>query len=557
MTFSQIPYERLTYETLVPQMQDLTERLAGAVSAAEAREVYVAYDKLAQQFDAAIAVVYIRNHLDTTDKFYEDEQAYNDEMIPRAMELLHAFNIKLLATPFRADLEREFGALIFKNVEIEQRAFSSAIVEDLQEENRLDTSYTKLLASAQIEYNGETYNLAQLDAFHLDADREVRRCSTLARAEWFNKQTVELDETFDKLVALRTAMAQKLGHDNYIAMGYDRQERNCYGPAEVAKFRDAVAAHIVPLAAELKAKQAQRIGLDSLKIYDDGVLFPDGNAKPLGTPEEILANGRQMYRELSAETDEWMEAMIAKDAFDVLAKKNKAGGGFCYTIHEYKLPFIYANFNGTSDDVETLTHEAGHSFAAWRSFKYPMTGQREYSYDTAEVHSMAMEFLTWPWMHLFYGAQTDKFKQAHLENALTFLPYGVMVDEFQHIIYEQPKLSPQERNEVWRALESKYRPWLDIDVPFYAEGRRWQAQSHIYSRPFYYIDYCLAQANALSIWAESQTDHKAAWRKYLAFVELAGTQTFIDLTRGAGLSDPFETATLEKVAEIVAKSKLI
>jgi len=552
LTFPQLPYTRQTYEDAAPKIQEMVERFKNAKTAEEAKTVCLNMDALSSNFIADYIVCYIRNHLDTSDKFYEDEQAHYDEIMPRVMEEFHAWTNALLETPFRKELSAEYGEIGFINAEIAKRSFSPDIVADSQEENALMTRYTKLLASAKIEFRGEEYNLAQMGPFALDADRATRKEATEATAYWSIAHQAQFDEIYDKLVALRTKMGKTLGHDNFIPAGYDKQGRNCYGPDEVAAYRAAVLEHIVPLVVKLKEKQAARIQVEEIKPYDDNLLFLDGNAAPKGTPDEILEAGRKMYHELSPETAEYIDAALKLESFDVLAKPNKAPGGFCYTIDKYKIPFVYANFNGTSDDVETLTHEVGHAFAAWRAFNYPISAQREYTFETAEVHSMAMEFLTWPWMELFYGNETDKFKQAHLENALSFLPYGCMVDEFQHIIYENPNMTPDERNKTWMELENKYRPWRKNEgVPFHADGRRWQLQSHIYQRPFYYIDYCLAQTNALAIWALSQNDWKDAWQKYFAFLEQAGTMTFVDLTAGAGLPSPFTPDALKLVAQAV------
>ncbi len=548
MKFSEIPYQRLTVEQVAPQVEQLIAALDAATNGCEACEVYERYNALVVQVESTVALVYIRNHLDTTDALYAAEQDYYDEQIPRLTELLHGFATKLMLTPHLKALEDKYGEQAFRRTAIELRTFSPAILEDMQEENRLETQYTKLLASAQIDFDGGVYTLAQLAAFHVHADRDVRKRSMETKAAWFESHKAEFDELYDKLVALRTQMGRKMGYDNYLPLGYDRRARDCYGPAEVAKFRAAVVEHIVPVAHRLKREQAARIGADALTLFDDGFLYKSGNAAPIGTPEEIFANGKKMYHELSDETGRFIDDMLDMDAFDVLARQNKAGGGFCYSMSAYNLPFIFANFNGTSDDIETLTHEAGHAFAAWEAYKYPAEAQRNPTYDAAETHSMSMEFLTWPWMELFYGGQTDKFKQSHLAGALTFLPYGVMVDHFQHIVYENPSLSPQQRCDEWKKLEAIYRPWLDYDMPFYGEGRRWMGQGHIYTDPLYYIDYCFAQANALSVWALAQQDAADAWRRYYGFVSLAGTKNFVDLNHAAGLGDPFSAETLKRVA---------
>jgi len=173
--------------------------------------------------------------------------------------------------------------------------------------------------------------------------------------------------------------------------------------------------------------------------------------------------------------------------------------------------------------------------------------------ESAEIHSMSMEFLTSPWHHLFFGGDTAKYELAHAEDSFFFLPYGCIVDEFQHIMYQQPALTPDERNAVWLELEKKYRPWNDFaDLPFYSRGAGWQRQLHIYECPFYYIDYCLAQTIALQFFAAQLHDPKDAWKRYLALTKCAGSKTYAGLVETAGMQVPFAPGSLEKVADTVA-----
>jgi len=327
-------------------------------------------------------------------------------------------------------------------------------------------------------------------------------------------------------------------------------QRLCYDQGKVEGFRRGVQEHLVPVVQRLKAEQAERLGVESLKIYDDPCEHPEGNAKPTGSKDDIFAHGRTMYHELSAETKEFIDFMMDNELFDVLTRPGKSAGGYCHYINDYKSPFIFANFNGTSGDIDVLTHEAGHAFAAYEAREIYPSELRRCTYETAEVHSMSMEFFTWPWMEGFFGDGVDKYRKSHLGRSLTFIPYGTMVDEFQHHIYKDPDLTPKQRNDLWLELEGKYRPYLDLeDFPFFGDGRRWQSQMHVYCRPFYYIDYCLAQTTALAFWAEDQCSHEQAWEKYVRLVKMAGTRTFSDLLADAGLNSPFITATQKTIAD--------
>jgi len=550
MKFANMKYERLEYEATNEKLKSLVKAFSEAKTYEEASAVYKEIDTFGLYIQTMFTLAFIRNSLDTKDQFYSDEKDYIDEIEPKLEEVIQEFQKVFISTPFRKDFEAAWGTLIFDKADMMLKTFKPEIVADLQEENRLTTEYDKLIASAEIEFDGKTLTLAQLSPYHEDKDRGVREASLRARAGWYMGHAERLDSLFDELVKVRTKIAKTLGYENFIELGYYRMERLSYDQDMVKVFREGVLGYIVSIAKQLKAEQAKRIGVETIKVFDDPFEYPDGNAKPFGTPDDIFAHGQKMYHELSAETAEFIDFMLENDLFDVLTRPGKSGGGYCATIDDYKSPFIFANFNGTSGDIDVLTHEAGHAFAAYLARDLYPSILRNYTYETAEVHSMAMEFFTWPWMEGFFGEQTAKYYFSHLAGALTFIPYGTMVDDFQHRIYANPDMTPAERNALWLTLEGQYRPYIDFDnFPFYGEGRRWQAQSHIYERPFYYIDYCLAQTMALYFWAEAQKDHAGAWEKYCKFTKLAGTKTFNGLLTEAGLPTPFIKDTLKIIAD--------
>ncbi|MDR1693170.1 MAG: M3 family oligoendopeptidase [Oscillospiraceae bacterium] len=553
MKFSEMPYKRPDLEETKQTLTALIGEIQTAKTPADAFETYRKYDELSSYFGTMGGLAYTRHTLDTTDKFYDDEKSFFDEAGPVLGEFTQNFEKALVASPHRAAMEEKFGTLMFTNIEMSLKTFSPENIPDSQMENKLCSDYAKLLASAQIEFRGGTYTLAQMGPFHENPDRETRKAARAAVAGWCEAQKGELDRLFSELVAVRDRMAKRLGYQTFTELGYYRMTRNSYDEAMVKTFRDQIVKYVVPVSERLKAEKAKRIGVERITVYDDALDFLSGNAKPQGTPDDIFAHGKKMYTELSPETEEFFNFMLENELFDVLTRKGKSVGGYCITLYAFKSPFIFANFNGTAGDVDVLTHEAGHAFASYRARDIHPTNLQYYTNETAEVHSMSMEFFTWPWMEGFFGGQTAKYRYTHLSGALTFLPYGTMVDEFQHHIYANPDWSPEQRNNCWLSLEAKYRPYLDNDFDFYREGRRWQLQAHIYERPFYYIDYCLAQTMALAFWAASQKDYKEAWDKYLRFVGYAGTKTFTELVEGAGLPSPFAEGCLDGVSSVATE----
>lgn len=555
MTFSQIEYKRVDMEVLKKEMQCLTEKLRSAATFEEAQQAFVAMDELEGNTVGTMrTVAQIRRDIDTRDEFYDAEMAFYNKAMPELEPLTKEWTDSLLASPFHKELEEVYGKVPFINAELDAKCFIPELVEDLQRENQLVSEYTKLIASAQIPFDGKVLTLSQMSPYKLNPDDTLRRAAWKADGEWFNTQSRELDRIYDELVKVRHGMARKLGYENYIPLGYNRMTRNCYTEADVEKFRKAVQKYLVPVAKQISMVQAERMGFEfPMSFADKDLFFRSGNPKPVGTPAEILEHGTRFYSELSPETKEFWDHMRKCEMMDVESKPGKAAGGYCTNLHGLKTPFIFANFNGTAHDVEVITHEAGHAFASYVNRDRVPSSLMWPSLEGCEVHSMSMEFFAEPWSELFFGDDARKFRYTHLADALLFIPYGTMVDHFQHIIYEYPDFDPQERHQVWRELLGVYMPWVNPDgVPFFGEGKGWQRQTHIYKRPFYYIDYCLAQTVSLDFWARIQEDPKAAFETYMKYTRLGGSMVFTDLLKEAGLNSPFDPECLRNIA---AKAK--
>ena len=555
MKFSEMQYKRPDMDVLKAEGEAFARGVKNAKSAAEVLEQHKKFSVFYQNIVTLWSLCYIRHTVNTKDGYYDGENDFFDENTPLFEKISTDFYKEMLASPFRAELSAVLGELWFNNADLKLKGFDEKIIEELQKDNALCSKYNKLLASASLDFDGKKVNLSQLRAYQLSPDREVRKSAYSKRTGFFKQHETELDEIYDQLVRLRTEMAAKLGLKNFIELGYINMRRNSYDAATVSRFRDQVKKSLVPFLAELHERRRKDLSIDELKFYDEDIFFKDGNPAPKGTPEEMFEAGRKMYGELSAETGVFFEFMLNNELFDVLAKEGKAGGGYCTELPDYGSPFIFANFNGTSEDVDVLTHECGHAFECYLANDVEIMEYRECTYDVAEIHSMSMEFFTGDWMRLFFAGDTDRFLYMQLASALIFLPYGCMVDEFQHIVYENPGYTSAERKAVWKRLESEYKPYLDYDGDeFFGNGGAWQRQAHIYERPFYYIDYCIAQTCAIQYRILMEADRGAAWKSYLELLKKAGTRKLTDIVAQAGLKSPFD---IDCIDMIISGSKKI
>ena len=550
MKFSAMTYTRPGLEAAKAAISGCTEALNRAESYEEARAAFLKMQELHSHLYTADTLAYVRHTIDTRDAYYDEEARFLAEHLPLLREAQQEFQKALLSSPFRPDFEAEYGGLFLRNMELELKTFIPAIVPLMQRENALTLDYGKLIASAQIPFEGGVYTLSQLTPFKQDPDDARRRAAWEAEGRFYLEHGEELDALYDELVQVRTRQAREMGYDNYVELGYYRMGRNSYTKEDVEKFRAAVVKYLVPAAEQVVKAQAKRLGKEyPLNFADAALFYRTGNAAPQGGPDDIVAQGVGFYHDLSPETAEFIDFMMDGELLDVPARPAQPGGHYCPEIPDYRSPFIFANFNGTQGDVEVMTHEAGHAFAAYMARDMVPLENHSPTYESCEIHSMSMEFFAWPWSEKFFGPQADKFRYKHLSDAVTFIPYGTMVDHFQHVVYENPDMTPAQRHAVWKELLGVYMPWMKLEeIPFYGDAKGWQRQSHIYERPFYYIDYCLAQTVALEFWNLMQTDRAGAWQRYLGLVKLAGTRTFTELVASAGLDTPFGDDALRTVS---------
>ena len=545
MKFNEYKYEHLDLEKIKKEFSELIESFEKAENVEGQVNAFDEIIKLRNHIETMQTLVSVRHSIDTNDEFYDKENEYMDEISPILFGFTNDFYKALVNSKFKDELIQKYGKFLFDLAENTLKTFSPEIIPDAQEENRLSSKYSKLIASAKIDFDGKELNLSQMVPYTQSKDRNVRIEAAKKVAQFFAENQDEFDNIYDSLVKVRTRMAQKMGYKNFVEFGYKQLSRLEYDAKMVEGYRKQVLENIVPLHTELRERQGKRLGVDKLKFYDEAIKFNSGNADPHGSPEWILNNGKTMYKELSKETDEFFTFMTENNLLDLLSKKGKMSGGYCTYIPEHKAPFIFANFNGTSHDIDVLTHEAGHAFQVYQSRGFEVPEYLWPSYEACEIHSMSMEFLTWPWMDLFFENDTDKYKFIHLSEALLFIPYGVTVDEFQHWVYENPEATPKERREKWIEIEKKYLPTRDYgEIEELKNGIFWFRQGHIFSSPFYYIDYTLAQVCAFQFWIKSRENREKAWKDYLNLCKLGGSKPFFELMKSANLKNPFEEGTL-------------
>lgn len=550
---SELVYTRPDKDEMLAKLAEFKRRFEAAKSVEEFYAVHEEYKAFDEEEGTNIRLAFIRFTQDTRSEFYAAEQDYLDEISPEIAVANAEIAKCYLTSPFRSELEKRFPKVLFVNLQMAVDASDPRIISEQVEENKLTTQYSKLMSSIVIDFNGERLPMSGISKYFTVADRDLRKRAYIAWGQAIEDNKAELDDIYDNLVKVRTAMGRKLGYDGYSPLGYLRMQRNCYTKEDIARFRTNVLKYIVPLASKIRAKVGKDLNLGQQYLYDDSI-YTAVEPKPIGTPGEMFAAASKMYNAMSPETGKLFDAMVESECFDVMSREGKEGGGYCEGLPAYKLPFIFSNWNGSAGDVDVLTHEFGHALEFYKSFFIDSEFLSSVSMETAEVHSMSMEFLAYPWIDLFFGDKTPEYKFTHIGGAVTFIPYGTIVDCFQQTCYDKPDMTPAERNDLYGKLEKEFIPYMSTEgLPAFQDGRRWQRQAHIFQSPFYYIDYCFAQFTALQFLALSQQDYKATFDKYIKFLNYGGTKTFTELLELCGLLSPFDDGSFKLVVESCEK----
>ena len=552
--FSEIKVHNITVEKIQKELNPLINSFKNAESFEEQKKIFKKINKIMDDLQTDISIIYVRYTINTTDAKYKKLQEHLDEISPYISAIANEFNKAMVESKFKDDFIKKYGDHLFKMIETSLKCFDEKIIPELQEINKLTSEYTTLVASSQLEYKGQTYTLTQLGKFSESLDRNERKKVAQLSASFFEENDAKIGEIYDKLVKLRTSIAHKLGFPSFIELGYLMLGRTDYDAKMVENYREQIKKDLVPFTQKLFKRQAKRLHLKNPQYYDFSINFLSGNAKPNGDKDFMVKQAQKMYHELSKETDYFFSFMVENELMDLEAKPGKAPGGYMTYFPKYKAPFIFSNFNGTSADVDVLTHEFGHAFQGYMSRNIEVPDYRSPTLEACEMHSMSMEFITYPWMNLFFGENEEKYRYAHLVDAICFIPYGATVDEFQHWVYAHPEASHEERCKAYKQIEEQYLPHKKYDnVEIYQRGRFWMKQRHIIESPFYYIDYTLAQVVAFQFFNEDCKNHEKAWKKYVRLCKLGGKYPFTELLEKAHINNPFVDGTIKKTIKPLKK----
>ena len=546
--FSEYPLIVPNAKRLCKKFDKLVADLQACKDAPEAFKVIKRINSAFEDLETEASVIYVLYSCDTTNEEYKKAQETLDELSPLFGKYGTDIEKILVNASYRPELEKKFGSYLFQKYEASLKTFDEKIIPELIKENKLTSEYDMVFGGAQIEFRGQTLNLSQLGKYMQDKDRETRREAAKAMDNWLKENEEKIARIYDDLVHVRVEIAKKLGFDSYTDLAYLRLGRVDYNADMVKVYREQIARDVVPVCQKLYKLQMKNLGIRNPQYFDYNLMFASGNPMPAGNAKYLVEQAHKMYTDLGPESKEFFDFMVKYELMDLEARKGKAPGGYQTTFPAYQSPFIFSNFNGTQGDVNVLCHEGGHAFQAYLSRPIKVPEYRQPTLESCEIHSMSMEFFSWPYMEGFFGKDAEKYKYAHLAESIEFLPYGATIDEFQHWVYANPDATHEQRCAAFREIEKKYTPHKKYDdCPTLAKGTYWMRQGHVFSTPFYYIDYTLAQVVAFQFAIENMKNHEKAWKKYIKLCKCGGKYPFQELLAKNHLRNPFQDGNIRKV----------
>lgn len=495
MKFSEWSYTRPDYAETAKKVSTCKDRMQRADSYQMFRDAWLDMKREIEYLEYQEEIIYIR-HLCGIDYSYslEEVEIQNREE-PPIYALRDACNMIAAVSPYRQKLEQEFGKQAFAHITRTKVTENPDSVKLQSEESELKLQYRKLMASD-------------------------------------SRDDEALYHVFRNLIEIRCALAGSLGYDSYIDLGYHLQERWDYGTGEVSDFRRHIQQYVTPAVADIKAAG---IGFD----------HPPAMA---AAPGELMSAISAMFQNLSYETGRYMEEMTQKELYDLEVRAGKRSNLFtCCMLPCEKFPFIIGNYRGDGMETGYAVHEFGHGFAFYTAArKQPLYELHRSSPAVNEIHAKTMEHFMFPYLNMFVGEHKREYIRNHLMQQLENLAYRCAIDEFEHLMYDGA-LSRVQLCELWADISSRYTPWNTPSPEDIQQGKCWPRQTHVVEKPFYYIQYDIAQISTYEFYLKMKSSYAQAWSDYLRLCAEGGSRSYPELLEIAHLSNPFVGSTLEDI----------
>ena len=510
------------------------------------------------RFDAYVgetgSMLYVDMTCDTENE--EVKQAYLDfveQVQPELAKVGDLLNRKLAESPYADELDSIEYNVLLRDTRMGIALFREENIALGTELTKLGQRYNEICGAMTVQFDGEERTMQQMGKYLQVNDREVRESAYRTVGERRFQDSEEIDDLYDKMIELRHQVAQNAGYENFRDYTFDSKRRFDYTPADCEAFQTAIEQICVPLMREIDGKRRDTLGLKALRMWDMGHDVQGRNPlQPFTEVEEMVAGTSRMFHRLSPELGEFFDSLRDGTSLDLDSRIGKAPGGYQLQRDHSRKPFIFMNATGLQRDLETMVHEAGHAFHSIYADEIPLVDYRSAPIEFCEVAAMSMELLTHDFLDEFYSSDdANRAVREHLEGIVSILAWIATIDAFQHWIYTNPGHSKEERHQQWLDLGDRFGSHLDWNG--FEEWRKvgWQRQLHLFSYPFYYIEYGIAQLGALQLWLQYQKNPQNALDNYAKSMRLGGSRPLPELFEAGEMSFDLGNSTVQGLIDAV------
>lgn len=485
---------------------------------------------------------------------FEHDQQFVKPLLKRYQNLL---DNKYLESPFRMELDSNVYGLLDTKIKNAQKLFCEENIELEIKEDKLITEYFEITGGLSGIWDGEEKTITELQSYLQDSNRDTRKKAKTIISEQFLSVEKELQNILNQLIEIRHQKAKNIQLENYRDYMFKKYERFDYSAKDCYELAESIRKYVVPLKDKILLEKKDKLQVDTLRPWDVSAVTPDQKVlKPIANENDLIEKSTHIFNKLDVEFSALLNRMYKHNCLDLTSRKGKAAGGFCEYLPASQLSYIFMNLNYTQDDIVTFIHEMGHSIHNELIKPLKLRQYIEIPAETAELASMTMELFSLNYWDTFYTDKKD-LKQAKInffKDVISYLPIMLIVDQFQHWLYENPSHTSEERNEKYLQLQKHYQSGV-IHIDGYENwiATSWLPVLHIFEVPFYYIEYAIAQLGALQMYKQYKEDPKQALENYKKALSLGSSQSIKEVYDAAGIRFDFSGETIKELMLFVEK----
>lgn len=495
---------------------------------------------------------YIAFQCNTDNKEIKDTFEYDQKYVrPLLKRYQNSFDTKYLESPFRMELDPKTYSLLDKKIKNAQTLFCEKNIDLEVNEDKLVTEYFEITGGLTALWNGEEKTITELQSYLQDSDRHIRKKAKTLISETFLSVEDKLQHILNELIVIRDQKAKNIQLHNYRDYMFKKHERFDYTPEDCYELAESIRKYVVPLIDKIYNKKKSELQVESLRPWDLKATAPNQKVlKPIEKASDLIEKSSHILHKLDHEFSALLERMHKNNCLDLESRKGKGPGGFCEYLPASQLSFIFMNLNHTHYDVTTFLHEMGHSIHNDCMKQLELQKYLEIPSESAELASMTMELFSMEYWDTFYENKEEfiKAKLDFFKGIVKYLPQMLIVDQFQHWMYENPNHTAKERNEKYLELHNTYQSNI-VNIERYENwvATGWLPVLHIFEIPFYYIEYAIAQLGALQMYKQYKENPKQALENYKKALSLGSSKSLTEIYEAAGIRFDFSGEIIKEL----------